>query len=99
MSSEVKRESIVFDTITAGTTVGLNATGTAPVADTYQTLRIEVDADGETARFYINGTLKISLTAAATAASTDLFATVIANATTTTSKTVDVDYIYVGHTR
>jgi len=74
-------------------------TGTAPTADTYQTLRIEVDSDGETARFYIDGTLVISLTAAATSAAVNLYPTCIANATTTTSKSVDVDYMYAGHTR
>lgn len=78
---------------------GNAATGTAPTADTYQVLRIEVDADGETARLYIDGTLAVSLTASATAASTNLYATVVANATTTTSKGVDVDYVYTGHTR
>lgn len=70
-------------------------TGTAPTADTYQVLRIEVDADGEGATFYIDGTLAGTLTAAATAASTNLYATVIVNATTTTSRTVDVDYVRV----
>lgn len=78
---------------------GNAATGTAPTADTYQTIRIEVDSDGESGRVYINGTLQTSLTASVTAASTDLYATVFANATTTTSKTVDVDYVYVGASR
>lgn len=78
---------------------GNAATGTAPTADTYQKLRIEVDADGEGARFYIDGTLAGTLTAAATAASTNLYATVIVNATTTTSKTLDVDYIKVSTDR
>lgn len=78
---------------------GNGITGTAPTADTYQVLRIEVDADGEGARFYIDGVLKRSLSAAATSATTNLFATVIVNATTTTSRAVDIDYIYFGYTR
>ncbi|KKN29927.1 hypothetical protein LCGC14_0839260 [marine sediment metagenome] len=88
---------IGVDTNTDAT--GNAITGTAPTADIFQVLRIEVDADGETARLYIDGTLEVSLTAAATAASANLFATVTVNATTTTSRAVDIDYIYVGHTR
>lgn len=78
---------------------GNGATGIAPAADTYQTLRIEVDDDGAGARFYINGTLEGTLTASAVAVSTNLYATVVVNSTTTTSRTVDVDYIYAGVNR
>jgi hypothetical protein len=78
---------------------GCAATGTAPVADTYQTLRIEVDVDGNTIRYYIDGALEGTLTGGGVSPDVNLFATVIACATTTTSKTVDVDYIYVGHNR
>ena len=75
-------------------------TGVAPVADTYQVLRIEVSSDGATIRFYINGTLTNTLSGAAgVSPDVNLYATVIACATTTTSRTVDVDYIYVAHTR
>lgn len=78
---------------------GSGATGVAPVADTWVTLRIEVDADGQGARFYINGTLVATLTANAAAAGTNLYATVVVNSTTTASKVVDVDYLYAGHNR
>lgn len=78
---------------------GNGTLGVVPVADTYQTLRIEVDSDGATARFFIDGTEQGSLTANATSASTNLHATVLVNSTTTTSRTVDVDYIYAGHNR
>lgn len=78
---------------------GSGALGVAPVADTYQTLRIEVDDDGATARFFIDGTEQGALTANAVSASTDIHATVLVNATTTTSRTVDVDYVYAGHNR
>lgn len=78
---------------------GNGALGVAPAADTYQTLRIEVDSDGATARFFIDGTEQGALTANAVSASTNLHATVLVNATTTTSRTVDVDYVYAGHNR
>jgi len=78
---------------------GNAATGTAPTADTYQTLRIEVDADGNTVRYYIDGTLEGTLTNAGVSPSVNLYATVIACGDGTASKTVDVDYIYVGHKR
>ena len=79
---------------------GNATTGSAPVADTYQTLRIEVSADGATIAFYVDGVLKKTLSGAAgVSPDVNLYATVIACATTTASKTVDVDYIYVGHNR
>lgn len=74
-------------------------TGIAPVADTYQTLRIEIEPDGNTIQFYINGLLVRTLTVAGITPSVNLYATIIANATTTTSKVVDVDYVYVAHNR
>jgi len=78
---------------------GNGTTSTAPVADTYQTLRIEVAADGSTASFYIGGALVGSLTANAITAATTVYATVLIQESAAAAKTVDVDYIYVGHTR
>ena len=78
---------------------GNATTGTAPTADTYQVFRIEVEADGNTVRFYIDGTLEGTLTDAGVSPSVNMYATVIACGDSTASKTVDVDYIYVGHTR
>lgn len=78
---------------------GNATTGTAPVADTYQTLRIEVASDGNTVRYYIDGTLEGTLTNAGVTETANLYATVIACGDGTASKTVDVDYIYVGHKR
>lgn len=78
---------------------GNASSGTAPVADTYQILRLEVSADGNTVTFYINGVLEATLTGGGISPDVNLYATVSACATTTTSKTVDVDYVYVGHTR
>lgn len=78
---------------------GNATTGTAPTADVYQTFRIEVSADGNTVAFYIDGTLEGTLTNAGVSPSVNLYATVIACGDGTASKTVDVDYIYVGHKR
>ena len=78
---------------------GNGTTGTAPVADTYQVLRMEVSSDGNEIRYYIDGVLKKTLTNAGVSPDVALYATVIACSTTTTSKTVDVDYIGVTHVR
>jgi len=78
---------------------GNATTGTAPTADTYQTFRIEIDSDGNTIRFYIDGTLEGTLTGGGISPDVDLYFTVIACGDGTASKTVDVDYIYVAHNR
>ena len=70
-------------------------TGVAPVADTYQVLKIAVSADGNTINFYIDGTLVNTLENGGVSPDADLYATITACSTTTTSKTVDVDYIKV----
>jgi hypothetical protein len=88
---------IGVDTNTDAT--GNGATGSAPVADTWQVLRIELAADGVTANFYVDGVFVRGLSAAAATPTVNLFPTVTVNATTTTSRSVDIDYIYVGHTR
>jgi hypothetical protein len=78
-----------------------NATlGTAPVADIYQTLRMEVSSDGATITFFINGTQAGQLTGdAGVSPDVNLYATIFACGDGTASKTVDVDYVYVRHTR
>jgi len=85
-----------------GTTqdTGNAALGTGPTADTYQTLRIEVSADGSTIRYYIDGALSGTLSGAAgVSPDVNLYPIVVANTTTNASKTVDVDYIYAGVVR
>lgn len=79
---------------------GNGATGTAPTADTYQVLRIEVDAGGADARFYIDGTLVGTLTANAVTATTALspFVSVDSN-DTAASQVVDIDYLFVAADR
>lgn len=79
---------------------GNGITTSTPVADTYQTLRIEIPAAGTTASFYINGTLVGSLTANAITAATKVYATVnIESRDAGGAKAVSVDYIFLGHTR
>lgn len=75
-------------------------TGTAPTAGTYQIFRIEVDSDGATIRFYIDGTLEGTFSGdAGVSPDANLYATVVACGDGTASKTVDVDYLYVSHVR
>jgi len=79
---------------------GSATTSTAPTADVYQTLGIDVSSDGATILFTIAGTAVLTLTGAAgVSPAVNLYPTVIVNATTTTSKVVDVDYIDVSHSR
>lgn len=80
---------------------GQGATGVAPVNGTYQTFRCEIDADGEGAKFYINGTLVKTLTAAVCAAATDLYFTVVVcgDGGNAAAVGVTVDRVKFGHTR
>lgn len=78
---------------------GNAATGSTPVLDVYQVLRIEINAAGDVLKFFIDGVKVKELTGAGVTPTANLYATVTANATTTTQRTVDVDYIYFGHTR
>jgi len=78
---------------------GNAATGTAPVADTYQVFRVEVSSNGNSIAYYIDGTLEGTLTNVGVTETANLYATVIACGDGTASKTVDVDYIYVGTQR
>lgn len=71
--------------------------GVAPVADTAVKLRIELSTAG-VASFYINDVLKGTLSEAVTA-SVALTPIVSVMARTTTSKSIDVDYIHVSKTR
>lgn len=81
----------------AGTTegTGVGATGVAPVGDTFQTLRIEVDQGGADARFYIDGVLVATVTANAVTAADLLSPIVIADTSEDAVQAVDVDYIAV----
>lgn len=70
---------------------------TAPVADTWETFKIVLSAAG-TATVYRNGTLKATIAEAVTP-SVALTPVVSVMARTTTTKTVDVDYVHVAKTR
>jgi len=78
-----------------------NAAITAlPVADTYQVLRVESDIAGDVLKFYVDGVhVKTLSGTGGITPGTSLYFTVVACATTTTSKTVDIDYINIGHCR
>lgn len=74
---------------------GIAATGVVPVADIYQTLRIEIDDGGADCRFYIDGVLVGTLTANCVT-NTDLLApgAIISSGGNAGSNIVDIDYIY-----
>jgi len=76
---------------------GNATTGTAPVADVFNVLRIEVSADGSVIKFFIDGVLEGTLTGdVGVSPDVNLFATVVVNSTTTTAKDLDIDYIACG---
>ena len=79
---------------------GNATTGTAPVADTWQVFRVEVEADGATIRFYIDGTLEGTFTGSfGVSPDVSIYPAIVACGDGTASKVVDVDYVYVRHTR
>jgi len=70
-----------------------------PTANTYQILRLEVDATGD-ARFYVDGTLEFTeTTAVATTAVLVPYIAVTAEDGTPVSTTLSVDYVYFSHAR
>lgn len=83
---------ISVDSDTDGT--GTAITGTAPVADTYQVLRIEVDTAGAVCRGYIDGTLSITITAGCLTSTVALAPWVGIDSHTAASRILDIDYIY-----
>ena len=77
---------------------GNAATGTAPTADVFQILRMEVDATGATVSFFINNAATADLALSGDVGigpDVPLYATIIANTTagTPATKTIDVDYL------
>ena len=79
---------------TIGNSAAEEASASGPTADTFDILRIEVDADG-TARYYLNGALETTRTTAV--ATTSLLIPYIAMDSGTDAQTVTdltVDYIY-----
>lgn len=75
---------------------GNAALGIAPTADTWQILRMELSSDGATVTFFIDGTQYLQLTGAAGCGpDVVLYPTITACSTTTTSKTVETDWIVI----
>ena len=68
----------------------------APVADTFQTLRIEINAAGTVAKFFIDNVLVHTLTGAVVTAATSLYPTIVLNGTDGTAGSADIDYIFAG---
>ena len=87
---------VAVDTDTDDT--GNATTGVVPVADTWQILRMEVDATGATINFFIDNAAAADLALSAAAGcgpDAVLYPTLIACGDGTASKTVDVDWIRV----
>jgi hypothetical protein len=85
--------------VKADTDATAQNTGYAPVADTYETFRIEVDSSGN-AVFFRNGVRVGTRMANALTAATDLTPTLAASKTSVAaSMTVDLDYIHVSMLR
>ncbi len=78
---------------------GNAATDVAPSNGAFQVLRVEVDANGEDARGYINGVLKGTITADSVAEAILLSPHISVMGLTTASRTLTVDYIYVSAQR
>lgn len=72
-------------------------TGAAPVADTYQILKIVVTAGGTKSKFYVNNVLVKTLTH--TALDNPMYPVISVNSTTTAAKTLHIDYVKVIATR
>ena len=66
---------------------------TAPVADTYVTLRMSINSSGD-ATFYINGTAIGSVMTTAAQTGVTLYPTLAVSARSTASRTMTVDYLY-----
>ncbi len=70
-----------------------------PVADEWQHLKMEIAGDGSEIVFYIDGEPLGTLLATGVGPDVPLYATIIACSTTTTSKTVECDWIRLSGTR
>ena len=78
---------------------GNAATGVAPSNGAFQVLRVEVDANGEDARGYINGALVGTITANSIDEAALISPHISVMGLTTASRTLTVDYIYVSAQR
>ena len=89
------------DGTTDATGNGALGSGTAPVDGTYQILRCEIDADGEGAEFFINGTSVGSLTASVVNSTQNLFFTciIVGDSGNGAAVGLTVDYAYIAYQR
>lgn len=78
---------------------GNAATGVAPANGVFQVLRVEVDANGEDARGYIDGVLVGTITANSVAEAVLLSPSISVQPLVAATRTVTLDYIYVGAQR
>ena len=76
----------------ADTPTTFEASGVAPVIDTMEVLRVEVDSSGDMTA-YLNGVIVGSGHASALTAATDLTPTIAVMSRTTVAHTLDVDYL------
>lgn len=91
-------DNLVLGAVKNGTVdTGWTATGIVPVADTYITLRVELDATG-VPTYYVNGT-KAGTSVTGPTATVALFPVVSVHNRDGSTNTVDVDYIIYGHDR
>ena len=78
---------------------GNAATDTAPANGVFQVLRVEVDANGEDARGYIDGVLKGTITANSVAEAVLLSPHISVQSHAAATRTLTLDYVYVGAQR
>ena len=73
--------------------------GVAPVADTYQTLRVEISKDGLSVNFFINGAPAGTASTAGVTETVALFPIISVYNRDGSANTVDIDYVMFGHDR
>ena len=78
---------------------GYAISGVAPVANTEQVLRIEVDSDGKGAKFFINGAKVGETTANTVTAATSVYGGVVHHNRAGSIATWAVDYLYMANNR
>jgi len=78
---------------------GSGATAIIPAFGVSQVLRVEIDAGGADARFYINGALVKTITAGAITITDLLTPMIMVDTNAAESNVVDVDYVFVSAQR
>ncbi len=88
-------------TVDSGTadSSGLLGTGAVPVADAYQTFRVEISKDGLTCKFFIDGNLAATQNTAGVTETVALYPMVSIHNRSAASNVVHVDYMMYGWNR